>query len=76
VADEVCIVTFPTTHAALRAQDAAGEQGIPARMIPVPRGISADCNLGMEVAIADMERLRPLLRAKGIECDFVKWSKR
>jgi len=43
------------------------------RMIPVPRGISSDCHMGMEAPVEDMERLRSLLAADGLECDLVRW---
>ena len=70
---DVCIVTFTATHAALRAERSAIEAGFGVRMIPVPREISSDCNMGMEASIEDMERLRSLLASKGIECDLVRW---
>ncbi|MHC4713011.1 MAG: DUF3343 domain-containing protein [Planctomycetota bacterium] len=73
--DEVCIVTFPTTFAALRAERAAGEAGLAVRMVPVPREISSDCNMGMEASVKDMQALRSLLTSRGVECDFVKWRK-
>ncbi len=75
MADEVCIVTFPSTHAALRAERAAKEAAVAVRMIPVPRGISANCNMGMAAAIQDAERLRSLLIARGVEFDLVTWRK-
>ena len=73
MAAELCIVTFTTTHGALRAERAAKEAGFRVRMIPVPREISSDCNMGMEASIEDMERLRSLLASRGIECEFVRW---
>ena len=75
MAAEVCIVTFPTTHGALRAEREAAEAGIEVRMIPVPRGISSDCNMGMEAAVGDEPQLRRLLSARGIECDLVRWPR-
>ena len=71
--EEVCIVTFPTTFAALKAERAAAEGGVAVRMVPVPREISSDCNMGMEASIEDMQRLRSLLGSRGVECEFVRW---
>ena len=73
---EVCIVTFATTHAALGAEHAATEAGFAVRMIPVPREISSDCNMGMEASIDNMERLRSLFACEGIECNLVRWRER
>ena len=72
---ECYIVTFPSTHLALRAERAAQEAGIPVRMIPVPRQISADCNMGMEIPLDQGGSLTALLTSEGIECDFVTWRK-
>ena len=69
----LAIVTFAVTHAALRAERAAMEAGFAVRMIPVPRGISSDCNMGMEAPVDEMERLRSLFASEGIECDLVRW---
>jgi hypothetical protein len=75
VAGEICIVIFPSTHAAIRAERAAKEAGLKTRMIPVPREISSDCNVGMEASIDDMARLRCLLACRDIECDVATWPK-
>ena len=74
--DEMCIATFPTSHAALRAEREAKAAGIAVRMVPVPRAISADCNMGMAAGVGDMPRLRALLNDSGIECNLVKWRDR
>jgi len=73
VGADVCIVTFATTQVALRAERVATDGGLNVRMIPVPRGISSDCHMGMEAPVEDMERLRSLLAADGLECDLVRW---
>jgi len=75
VAGEVCIVTFPTTHAALSAEQAAANAGFNVWMIPVPRSLSADCNMGMEASLHDMEPLRVLLSSRGIDCNLVRSKK-
>ncbi len=65
------IVVFPSTHFALRAEKLARAEGLPVRMVPVPRGISADCNMGMQVAREYVARLEPLLADKGVVCEIV-----
>lgn len=74
VPPERCIVTFPSTHYAIRAERAAMKSGIPIRMIPVPRQISANCNMGMEASIDQTDSLRAVLETQGIECHFVRWG--
>ena len=66
------IVTFRTTHEALKAEMAAGEAGIEVKMIPVPREISAECTMGMLVAEELEDGIRERLARDGIECVYVK----
>ena len=72
--DERLIITFPSTHAALKAERSAKAAQISVRMIPVPREISTACNMGMEASIEEMYSLKALLEAKEIECTFVTWT--
>ena len=74
MAAEACIVTFPTVHAAIQAERAAKEEGVAVQMIPVPREISSDCNVGMKASVDDMPQLRSIMNFKGIECDMVEWN--
>ena len=40
-----CVITFPTTTAAMAMEGACGNAGLPGRLIPVPRSITAGCGL-------------------------------
>ncbi len=73
---EYCIVTFSNTHMALRAETVAKRAGLPIKMIPVPRELSADCNMGMRSSVGGEAALKALLVEKGIECVFVRWQKK
>lgn len=43
--EERCIVTFPTTAGAIAMEAACREAGVPGRLIPVPRSITAGCGM-------------------------------
>ena len=45
------IVTFYTTSAAMAAEKACGQAGLPGRIIPVPREITADCGIDRQRGI-------------------------
>ncbi len=62
-----CIAIFESTHAALAAERAARAAGLATRMGPVPRSISADCNMGMLFAGADRPGVAAVLAAAAIE---------
>lgn len=70
--EQRCIVTFPSTYHALRAERVSKAAGFSVSMIPVPRGISADCNIGMEVRSEHADSLRGVLEKARVDCDFVR----
>lgn len=43
--EEKCIVTFRTTTSAMAMERACKENGVPGRLIPVPRTITAGCGM-------------------------------
>ena len=43
--EERCIVTFRTTAAAMEMERICKESGVPGRLIPVPRAITAGCGM-------------------------------
>jgi len=68
VADARCIITFPNTHHALRGERVAKSAGIPVKMLPVPRDISADCNVGMAPPSGRGQEVLALLQAEKVDC--------
>ena len=56
------VVTFSTTSEAMAAEKYSGEQGLPGRLIPVPREITAGCGLAWK---APPEAEAALLAALG-----------
>ena len=42
---EQCVVTFRTTAGAMAMEAACKESGLPGRLIPVPRSVTAGCGL-------------------------------
>lgn len=61
------VVTFHTTADAMAMEKACKEHGVPGRIIPVPRAISAGCGLSWCAALADREAITSMMREVGIE---------
>jgi len=72
--EEQLIVTFPSTHQALRAERVARAAAFEVAMVPVPRHISSDCNMGMQAALGDESALRRLLASEKVDCAFAHWA--
>ena len=67
MADGEHVATFHTTQEGMRAARVLQEQEIAARLIPVPRWLSADCGIALTFAAADEPRVRAALAEAGIE---------
>ena len=61
------IVTFHTTTAAMGAEKLCMAQGVPGRLIPVPREITAGCGLAWKAAPEEEARIAEALRDGSIE---------
>ena len=63
------IVTFYTTSAAMAAEKACEQAGLPGRIIPVPREITSDCGLGWRTEPENRERTETLFQSLALETD-------
>lgn len=60
------VVTFHTTTAAMKTEQAARAHDVPGRLIPVPREITAGCGLAWSAPIEAEDSLRTLLSDIGV----------
>ena len=63
------VVTFHTTTAAMAMEDSCMKEGMPGRLIPVPREITAGCGLAWRMAAEDYTEQKDRLRALGLMFD-------
>ena len=60
------VVTFDATAAAMAAEKYCLERGVPGRLIPVPREITAGCGLAWKAEVAQEEAVTAALEAADI----------
>lgn len=60
------MITFHTTADAMAMEKACRELGVPGRLIPVPREISAGCGLAWCAPPAERDRLSGVIGERGI----------
>lgn len=60
------VVTFDATAAAMAAEKYCLERGVPGRLIPVPREITAGCGLAWKAEVDQEEAVTAALEAAGI----------
>ena len=62
------IITFPTTHMALKFEKIIAEQGISGKLVPVPRRLSSNCGLSARLnSREDLEQALSLCNKEGVE---------
>ena len=60
------VVTFDATAAAMAAEKYCLERGVPGRLIPVPREITAGCGLAWKAEVGQEEAVTAALEAADI----------
>ncbi|WP_409228430.1 DUF3343 domain-containing protein [Gudongella sp. SC589] len=65
--NEFGILTFQSTHHAMRAERILTEEGIITKTIPTPRDITLSCGLAIRIAIDDLEKVMELKRSGKLE---------
>ena len=62
-----CLLTFPTTHSAMRAEKILDEHGLVFIIVPTPREISEGCGLAVRCHCEDLAEIIEQLNRSGIE---------
>ena len=66
------VITFHTTAAAMAMETLCRQQGLPGRLIPVPRELTADCGMAWCAPLDAEETLRALADAHHLE--YAGWQ--
>ena len=66
---DTLVVTFHTTTQAMAVEKYCQQNGLPGRIIPVPREITAGCGLSWKADPADREKLEAALGEAGLGWD-------
>jgi hypothetical protein len=63
------VILFPSVHYALRAEKLMKEEGIPYKLIPVPRQLSSDCGVCLRIPWDRREEVLGILSQAGVKVD-------
>ena len=61
------VITFHTTAAAIAMETLCRQQGLPGRLIPVPRDLTADCGMAWCAPTDAAPALRALADSRNLE---------
>jgi len=59
------VALFDSVHHAMQAEKMLREEGIPHKLVPVPRHISSDCGVCVRFAASDRSRVADVLNRSG-----------
>ena len=68
---EKCVVTFRTTTGAMAMERLCREQGVPGRLIPVPRSITAGCGMCWAAPREAREAVEDLVMKEHLDVDGI-----
>ena len=68
---EKCVVTFRTTTGAMATERLCREQGLPGRLIPVPRSITAGCGMCWAAPREAREAVEDLVVKEHLDVDGI-----
>lgn len=68
---EKCVVTFRTTTGAMAMEGLCRENGVPGRLIPVPRSITAGCGLCWAAPREAREAVEDLVMKEHLDVDGI-----
>lgn len=66
-----CVLLFPSIHDVVRAERAFQRAGLWCDMVPVPRQLSSECGMALEVRAADLAAVEERRRADGLSWSAV-----
>ena len=61
------IITFHTTAAAIAMERLCRDKGLPGRLIPVPRELTADCGMARRAGTEDRAALEAMVAREKLE---------
>ena len=65
------VITFPSTHYALKAEKVLEEAGLEIELIPVPRELSSSCGLAIPILEEEEDKAVEILRENRVETEGV-----
>ena len=69
--EEKCVVTFRTTAGAMAMERSCKETGLPGRLIPVPRSITAGCGMCWAAPREAREAVEDLVMKEHLDVDGI-----
>ena len=63
-----CVLLFPSIHYVMKAEKLLKGRKFPLDLVPVPREISSDCGVAIEIPLETEKEVRCLIHDHGLTC--------
>ena len=63
------VITFHTTAAAMAMEKHCNQAGIPGKLIPIPRTLSADCGIAWRCGQESRPEIEAIIKEAGLEAE-------
>jgi hypothetical protein len=67
--EEFLVITFKSTHFALKTEKILKDLNYSFKLIPTPRNISSNCGLAIRIKKIDKEEILNILRSEEVEIE-------
>lgn len=64
--DNFYVISFDSTHHAIRAEKLFKEHNLNIRMMPTPREITASCGLSIRFEVADLDEVEDIIQSEDL----------
>jgi hypothetical protein len=64
--EKSCVITFPSTHYALKAEKVLKKHCLEVKPVPVARHISSDCGIALEFPCRDKEKISKIIKDSAV----------
>ncbi len=69
------LVTFPSTYWAVKGEKTLDKEGIPGKLVPIPRRLSSSCGLCLRFPLHEEARVSLLFKQAGVDFEqIVGWE--
>ena len=66
------VILFKTTRDAIRAERLCKRNDISCKVIPVPRDISSECGMALEIDVKELKNVSDLFQSENVNFNFYR----
>lgn len=74
--ESLCLITFYSTHYALKAEKVLKDNGFTVDLVPVPRKLSSNCGISMSLSWGNKANAVEILKSNNVRIEKIhRWDR-